>query len=87
MNIQIDREYLLESFRRVVETPSPVGYYTKLNPVLEAMAAELGLSVTYDHRSTAYITLEGEDRVEAFGKEERRGIGLSAILSALGLKK
>ena len=34
-----------------------------------------------------YITLEGEDRVEAFEKEERRGIGLSAILSALGLKK
>lgn len=42
MNIQINREYLLDCFRRVVETPSPVGYYTKLNPVLEALAAELG---------------------------------------------
>jgi putative aminopeptidase FrvX len=61
MNVQIDREYLLNTFRRVVETPSPVGYYTKLNPVLEALAAELGLEVTYDNRSTAYITLPGED--------------------------
>ena len=61
MNFQIDREYLLESFRRVVETPSPVGYYTKLNPVLEALTAELGLAVSYDNRSTAYITLPGED--------------------------
>ncbi len=34
-----------------------------------------------------YITLDGEDGVEAFEKEERRGIGLSAILSAMGFKK
>ena len=32
MNIQIDREYLLNTFRRVVETPSPVGYYTSSIP-------------------------------------------------------
>ena len=61
MKFQIDREYLLDSFRRVVETPSPVGYYVKLNPVLAEMAAELGYTVTYDNKSTAYITLEGED--------------------------
>lgn len=61
MEIRIDREYLLESFRRVVNVPSPVGYYVKLNPVLAEMAAELGYTVTYDNKSTAYITLEGED--------------------------
>ncbi len=61
MKFQIDRDYLIDSFRRVVETPSPVGYYVKLNPVLADMAAELGLEVTYDNKSTAYITLEGED--------------------------
>ena len=43
--------------------------------------------VEVEYLKMDYITLEGEDRVEAFGKEERRGIGLSAILSALGLKK
>ena len=61
MKFQIDREYLLDSFRRVVEVPSPVGYYVKLNPVLAEMAAELGYTVTYDNKSTAYITLDGED--------------------------
>ena len=61
MNIQIDKEYLLDSFRRVVEVPSPVGYYVKLNPVLAEMAAELGYTLTYDRRSTAYLTVEGED--------------------------
>ena len=61
MEIRIDREYLLESFRRVVNVPSPVGYYVKLNPLLAEMAAELGYTVTYDNKSTPYITLEGED--------------------------
>ena len=64
MKFQIDRDYLIESFRRVVETPSPVGYYVKLNPVLADMAAELGLEVTYDNKSTAYITMEGEDNTK-----------------------
>jgi outer membrane murein-binding lipoprotein Lpp len=43
--------------------------------------------VEADYLKMDYITLKGEDRVESFQKEERRGIGLSAILSALGLKK
>ncbi len=61
MNIKIDRDYLISTFRRLTETPSPVGYYTKLRPVIEELAGELSLSVTYDNKSTAYITLEGED--------------------------
>ncbi|MBQ3126550.1 MAG: M20/M25/M40 family metallo-hydrolase [Clostridia bacterium] len=61
MRYTIDTAYLLDSFRRIVETPSPVGYSRELNPVLEALAAELGHSITYDNRGTPYITLEGED--------------------------
>ncbi len=61
MKYNIDEKYLLDSFKRIVETPSPVGYYVKLNPVLKEMAAQLGLEVTFDNKSTAYITLEGED--------------------------
>lgn len=61
MKFQIDKQYMLKCFREIVETPSPVGYYIKLNPVLERYAADLGYEVTYDNKSTAYITLEGVD--------------------------
>ncbi len=61
MKYNVDMNYLVESFRRVVNAPSPVGYYVKLNPVLEKMAGELGYSVICDQKNTLYITLEGED--------------------------
>lgn len=61
MKFQVDMPFLLSCFERIVNVPSPVGYYSQLRPVLEEMAAELGLGVTYDNRSTAYITLEGRD--------------------------
>ena len=61
MNFSIDKEYLLDIFKKIINVPSPVGYYVKLNPILENIASELGLSITYDNKSTAYITLEGED--------------------------
>ncbi len=61
MKFQIDKQYLLDTFRRLVEIPSPVGYYVQLNPALEQLASALGHTVTYDHKSTAYITLEGQD--------------------------
>lgn len=61
MKFQIDTDFLLKCFKDIVETPSPVGYYVKLNPLLEKYAAMLGQTVTYDNKSTAYITLEGED--------------------------
>lgn len=61
MKFQPDMNYLVESFRRIVETPSPVGFYSLLNPVLEKEAARFGYEVTYDRRGTPYIILEGQD--------------------------
>ena len=55
MKFQPDMNYLVESFRRIVETPSPVGFYSLLNPVLEKEAAQFGYEVTYDRRGTPYI--------------------------------
>ena len=37
MKFQPDMKYLVDSFRRIVETPSPVGFYRLLNPVLELL--------------------------------------------------
>ena len=59
--MEINKAYLLDTMKKLIETPSPSGYYEKINPVIEALANELGYQVTYDNRSTAYITLEGRD--------------------------
>lgn len=64
MIFKLDMQYLVDCFRRIVETPSPVGFYTLLNPILEKEAAEFGYSVTYDRRGTPYITLAGEDNTK-----------------------
>ncbi len=61
MKFQIDEQYLVDCFRKLVNAPSPVSFYEKVNPVVEQLAARLGLPVTYDHKHTAYITLEGEN--------------------------
>lgn len=57
----IDTSYLLQTMQKLIETPSPTGYYVKIKPVLEKLAKALGYSVTYDNRDTAYITVPGED--------------------------
>lgn len=61
MIFSMDESFFMSCFRELVETPSPVGFHTRLNPVLERYAAQLGHKVTYDRKSTAYITLDGED--------------------------
>lgn len=64
MKYQFDHEFLISCFRDLVNTPSPVGYYVQMQPVIERYAAMFGHTVTYDERSTPYITLEGEDNAK-----------------------
>ncbi len=59
--MKIDTSFLIDTMRRLIETPSPVGYYERLKPVIEELADSLGYTVTYDHRNTAYITVTGKD--------------------------
>lgn len=61
MKYNIDKQHLIDSFERIINVPSPVGYYVELNPVLEEMVQELGLSVTRDNRSTTYIHIPGKN--------------------------
>jgi putative aminopeptidase FrvX len=61
MKYQIDEQFTIDCFETLVNTPSPVSYYEKINPVVEHFAEMFGQKVTYDHKHTAYITLEGED--------------------------
>ncbi len=61
MKYQINSERLLNYLEKIINVPSPVGYYRELNPVLAEMAKELHQELTIDQKGTAYITLEGED--------------------------
>ena len=61
MSYPIDSAYTIECFREIIDVPSPVGYYAQMNPVIERIAARFSLPVTFDNKSTAYITLDGED--------------------------
>ena len=57
-------------FEKIVNVPSPVGYYVHMNPVMEQLAQELGYTVTYDkkHTSNIYKKLEVANRAELFEK-------------------
>jgi putative aminopeptidase FrvX len=61
MNYTYDPQDILRYFETLVNVPSPVGYYVQMNPLISRLAKELEASVWYDNKSTAYITLEGED--------------------------
>ena len=61
MKYTVDSSYLIDSFREIVNTPSPVGYPLLMNPLLKRYADSFGLPISYDNRSTAYITMEGQD--------------------------
>lgn len=75
--MNIDMQFLVETLRELIETPSPVGYYTEMKPLLERYAKNLGYEVTYDNRDTAYITVPGEI--------ESKTVCISAHADTLGL--
>jgi len=52
---------ILDYFKKIIDVPSPVSYYVKMNPVMEQLATELGCGITFDNKHTPYITLEGQD--------------------------
>ena len=41
MKFNIDIQYLLDTFKKLIYTPSPVGYPNKIKPVVEEIAADM----------------------------------------------
>ena len=75
--MNIITQYLLDIMQKLIETPSPVGYYELMKPVIEDLARKLGYEVSYDNRDTAYVTVIGEDTSKT--------VCLSAHADTLGL--
>lgn len=61
MKYTYDSQDILRYFEKLVNVPSPVGYYVQMNQVISQLVEELGEHVWHDNKSTAYITLDGED--------------------------
>ena len=58
---RIKAEYLLETLEKLINTPSPVGFYELGNPILKEYADSLGFKSFEDERHCFYIEAEGED--------------------------
>ena len=54
--------------------------------LIRQIATEEYGMVSEEFVRTQYITLETEDSIETYEKEEDRGVGLSALLSAIGIR-
>ena len=61
MNYNIDKQYMVDMFERLVNIPSPVSYYDEINPEMEKIAEELAVPFEYDRKHTIYYVLDGED--------------------------
>ncbi|MCI6887424.1 MAG: M42 family metallopeptidase [Lachnospiraceae bacterium] len=77
MDNPISQEYILQTMREFIETPSPVGYYKETIPLLERYANELGYQVEFDRKKTGYIKVPGKDT--------DRTICVGAHMDTLGL--
>ena len=61
MNYHVEEATIERFTRELIETPSPVSYYEEIHPLMERIARQLGYTITYDRKRTAYIRVEGED--------------------------
>ena len=77
MKYRFDSIFTQECFKKLVNIPSPVGYSLKMTPKFEDMVQALGCAVSYDHKGTPYIALEGQDNSKT--------VQVNAHLDTLGL--
>lgn len=77
MEKKFDQAYLFETMQKLIETPSPTGYYSEIIPVMRRLCLALGFTLQYDNRHTAYLAFPGKDT--------SRTVCVSAHLDTLGL--
>lgn len=61
MDRHVDIEYIRDTFAACVQVDSPVGYYPEIHSWLAEAVGEWGYELTFDHKQTAYVKLEGQD--------------------------
>lgn len=61
---EFDRDYLLRTAERLIDTPSPVGYYAEIEPLLSELAGELGYELKRDRKHTRYLLVPGKSHAQ-----------------------
>ena len=72
-----DRGYLIQTAEKLINTPSPVGYYAEIEPVLAELAGALGLKLERDRKHTSYLFVPGRSHAQT--------VMVGAHLDTLGL--
>ncbi|GAB6926425.1 M42 family metallopeptidase [Paenibacillus sp. JCM 10914] len=76
MSIQPNENYVLNLLEDLLNTPSPTGYTAHIMKRIEQEAAELGVSLTWNEKGGAILSVPGQDN--------SRTIGLSGHVDTLG---
>lgn len=61
---EVDKKYMMSFLEAIMEIPSPVGDCDKVLSKMEEYAKEMGYAMTYDNKSTGYISIKGLDDSE-----------------------
>ena len=77
MNMNMNKETILTVMEKLIHTPSPVGYYEEMTPVMQELAKTYGYEVSFDRKRTIYIKVPG--------KHPEKTISVGAHLDTIGL--
>ena len=72
-----NRNFIIETMKSFIETPSPVGYYDQTNPLIQQYANQFGYQITFDKKHTPTIHVPGLD--------SSKTVCISSHLDTLGL--
>ena len=61
MEFKLNREFTLETLKKIINTLSPTGYCKDVTERIEAIAADLGYKTTRNKKGNVIIEAEGED--------------------------
>ena len=81
--LTLDAEILADE---VAELHSDVNVQSNLAELREIAVEQYGM-IDEKYLEMTYLDTEKEETIESYEEERREGIGLSALLSALGIKK
>lgn len=77
MELNIDRNYIIELMEKIIHVPSPIGYYEKISGEMKREIQKLGFRVSTNNKGDLYVELEGKDNSKT--------VAVTAHLDTIGL--
>lgn len=77
LGINIDKEYTIRLMEKIINTPSPVGYFDRITEEMITCIKELGFEASKNNKGDLYVKIDGIDNSKT--------IALAAHLDTIGL--